>query len=211
MEKSRNLPLLSQTSRYCGYLYILLLCLGTGLVGGVLIFLCRSSFPEFRDTVGLAKSLCFLSGVVMISFVISWIVYTALLPCSSTVVLAASDDCHQKRKEPAEDKFASLRIVFGRICFFLLLLTALSELTCLGFLWWTSFSLDDKFTVEEECFCRRHSAGQVTPNYLLQEGFDVNCPVARDIDCVATFEGLDNLLLTNITITLRSELVSQDV
>ena len=184
---------LSRVSTYCSYLYVLVLCVGTALVGGALIFLCRSSFPEFRDTVGLANSLCFLSGVVMSSFVLSWLIYTAFL-CSRS-----SADCHEKKKEAAEDKFTSLRIVSGRICFFLLLLTALSELTCLGFLWWTSFSLSDKFTVEEDCFCVRTNFGQVTPNILFTDGFDVNCPVSRDINCVAIYGDLDVFLSSNIT------------
>ena len=201
MEKEK----LSHISNCCSYFYLLFLCLGTGLVGGALIFLCRESFPEFRDTVGLANSLCFLTGVVMSSFVISWIIYIAFL--SST--LASGSNCKQKKKKEAtEEKNPSLRIVTGQICFFLLLLTALAELTCLGFMWWTSFSLNDKFLVEEDCFCIKNQQGQVTENILLADGLDVRCPVSRDTNCVSTYGELEVLLSsnnsrTNLHVTLK--------
>ena len=194
MEKQKKL---SRISTYCSYLYLLVLCVGTGLVGGALIFLCRASFPEFRDTVGLASSLCFLTGVVMSSFVISWIIYIAFLS-SCPATLGSGSNCQQKKKKEAtEEKNASLRIVTGQICFFLLLLTALAELTCLGFMWWTSFSLNDKFLVEEDCFCFKTQLGQETVNILLEDGLDVRCPVARDIDCVSTYGELEVLLSSN--------------
>ena len=195
MEKPRKL---SRVSNYCSYVYLLLLCLGTGLAGGALIFLCRESFPEFRDTVGLANSLCFLTGVVMSSFVISWIIYITFLSSCITNSANGGSNCKQKkRKEAAEEKNASLRIVTGQICFFLLLLTALSELTCLGFMWWTSFSLNDKFLVEADCFCLKNHQGPVTENILLEDGLDVRCPVSRDIDCVSTYGELEVLLSSN--------------
>ena len=191
MEREKKL---SRISNFCSYLYLLFLCLGTGLVGGSLIFLCRESFPEFRDTVGLANSLCFLTGVVMSSFVTSWIIYIAFL--SST--LASGRNCKQKKKKEATvEKNPSLRIVTGQICFFLLLLTALAELTCLGFMWWTSFSLNDKYLVEEDCFCFKNQLGQVTENILLEDGLDVRCPVSRDTNCVSTYGELEVLLSSN--------------
>ena len=196
MEKQKKL---SRISNYCSYVYLLFLCVGTGLVGGTLIFLCRTSFPEFRDTVGLATSLCFLTGVVMTSFVISWIIYIAFLSSCPTSLTSGRSNCKQKKSKQAatEEKNASLRIVSGQICFFLLLLTALSELTCLGFMWWTSFSLNDKFLVEEDCFCLKNHQGPVTPNNLREEGLDVSCPVSRDIDCVSTYGELEALLFSS--------------
>ena len=195
MEKQKKL---SRISNWCSYVYLLFLCVGTGLVGGALIFLCRASFPEFRDTVGLANSLCFLTGVVMSSFVISWISYIAFLSSCPTTLGSGGGHCEQKkRKQATEEKNASLRIVVGQICFFLLLLTALSELTCLGFMWWTSFSLNDKFLVEADCFCFKNHQGQVTQNILLEDGLDVRCPMSRDINCVSTYGELEVLLSSN--------------
>ena len=194
MEKPRKVSLLSRISSYGTTAYQVVLCVGTGLAGGGLIFLCGSSFPEFRDTAGLASSLCFLSGIVMSSFVISWLIYTILLCTSSK---ARSSDCHEKRKDVTVEKLTCLSVVIGRICFFLLLLTALSELTCLGFLWWTSFSLNDKFSVEEDCFCLRTSRGQVTPNVLSENGLDISCPVSSEMNCVATFGDVDVFLFSN--------------
>ena len=208
MEKQKKL---SRISSYCSYVYLLFLCVGTGLVGGALIFLCRESFPEFRDTVGLANSLCFLTGIVMSSFVISWIIYIAFLTSysSPTKLAGGSRNCKQKKREQAtEEKNASWRIVTGQICFFLLLLTALSELTCLGFMWWTSFSLNDKFLVEEDCFCFKNHQGQVTQNILLGDGLDVRCPMSRDINCVSTYGELEVSLSSdnsrsNLHVTLK--------
>ena len=194
MEKQKKL---SRISSYCSYVYLLILCVGTGLVGGALIFLCRDSFPEFRDTVGLANSLCFLTGVVMSSFVISWVIYIAFLSSCQATLDSGSDCKQKKRKEASEEKNASLRIVSGQICFFLLLLTALAELTCLGFMWWTSFSLNDKFLVEDDCFCFKNHQGPVTENILMEDGLDVNCPVSRDINCVSTYGELEVFLSSN--------------
>jgi len=129
----------------------------------------------------------------MTCFVISWMIYSVFL-CSSS---QGRTDCHEKNKEDGEEKLASVTIVSGRICFFLLLLTALSELTCLGFLWWTSFSLKDKFVIEEDCFCSRSNRGQVTENVLLKDGFDIKCPESSDMNCVATYGDLDVLIFSN--------------
>ena len=55
--------------------------------------ICRDSLSMDLDTIGLVRSTCFISGVVMVVFVASWLVFMAMSVSSSSNF--------QKKKESA--------------------------------------------------------------------------------------------------------------
>ena len=114
-----------------------------------------------------------------------------------------ADDCDYKR---------TLYVVFGRLCFLMLLLTCMIELTSLGFIWWSSFSLASQYQVSNNCFCRVLNETVRNPvefslTNQLQFNLDVvnvTCPGNKDslLKCVAIYEDI-HVNIGNIPITVR--------
>ena len=81
------------TSVLSSYIYALCICVSSGGLGSWLVVICRDSLSMDLDTIGLVRSTCFISGVVMVVFVASWLVFMAMSVSSSSNV--------QKKKESA--------------------------------------------------------------------------------------------------------------
>jgi len=177
------------------------------------VVICRDSLSMDLDTIGLVRSTCFISGVVMVVFVASWLVFMAMSVSSSSNVQkkkgqncggleTEADDCDYKR---------TLYVVFGRLCFLMLLLTCMIELTSLGFIWWSSFSLASQYQVSNNCFCRVLNETVRNPEEFsltnqLQFNLDVvnvTCPGNKDslLKCVAIYEDI-HVNIGNIPITV---------
>ena len=81
------------TSVLSSYIYALCICVSSGGLGSWLVVICRDSLSMDLDTIGLVRSTCFISGVVMVVFVASWLVFMAMSVLSSSNV--------QKKQESA--------------------------------------------------------------------------------------------------------------
>jgi len=187
------------TSVLSSYVYVLIICVSSGGLGSWLVFICRDSLSMPSDTIGLVRVTCFISGVVMMVFVASWFVFMAMSITSSSAA--------NKKKEQncggleTDDDFCykrTLYVVFGRLCFLMLLLTCMVELTSLGFIWWSSFSLASKYQVTSNCFC--HVLNETVSNseelkkqvQLNLDVVNVSCPGNEEslLKCVAIYDDI---------------------
>ena len=176
------------------YLYAIMMCVSTGAIGIFLLVANHENLFSSLDKVGLVKCCSFLTGVIMVTFVMSWIMFIAV-----TVSHGNTDKCSSSNKRKVSlGRWSSrtLIVVTGRISFTLLLLSCLAELTSVGFMWWSSFSLSSQYEVRDNCFCSRESdtrreswSSELKSSWSLPETFNVTCPEDDDeISCFSIFE-----------------------
>ena len=182
------------------YLYSAVIFLMTAATGSCLCIWCGDSFTQDHDTIGLVKSSCLITGIVMMLFLASWTVFVSLTISSS--VMSSGNGSTSKCTQITKKRLNSTRnkrtwiIVFGRLTMTLLLLCSLTELTSLGFMWWTSFSLGDKFQVTNNCFCRwKNSSRSVTTSNMIldQLKLNVSCPEIDDLSCVTVYQEVSTM------------------
>ena len=65
------------------YLYSAVIFLMTAATGACLCIWCRDSFTQDHDTIGLVRSSCLITGIVMMLFLASWTVFVSLTISSS--------------------------------------------------------------------------------------------------------------------------------
>ena len=183
-------PLLNMVS---SFLYAILLCFVTGGVGIWLVISCYDSVLSSQDKVGLVRSSCLVTGGVMLLFVVIWSVFMV-----TTVSASSSNTCPDKRKKNKTEGqtrcLETLLLVLGRISFTLLLLTIITELASLGFMWWTSFSLAAKFKVVDNCFCvqepQYNLTDQVSSNVFQLGVFNISiqCDTPAGMVCRSAYQ-----------------------
>ena len=188
------------------YLYSAVIYLMTGGTGACICVWCGDSFSHDHDTIGLVKSSCLITGIVMMMFLVSWTVFLFLTLSSSAIAEDGfKSKCTRKRLDSTRNKRTCI-IIFGRLTMSLLLLCCLAELTILGFMWWTSFSLADTFQVTENCFCRwRNTTGtfSTSPNVILNQiELNVTCPEIEDLSCVTVYKEL-SIVFKTLPVTIR--------
>ena len=196
------------SSLLSSYLYTALLCVTTLGTGVFLVASCHDGLLMTMDTLALVRSAGLITGAVMILFVISW---TVFFICSSSLLgtRRSGTKCTRTMRKRLEEKRLrmTVTVVFGKISFLLLLLSILTELTSLGFMWWTSFSLAAKYQIRDNCFCSV-SGGVIdiekAQNSVSFEvkGLNLTCPEEEGLRCGATYLETE-IQLGSVTITLR--------
>ena len=196
------------SSLLSSYLYTAVLCVTTLGTGVFLVAWCHDGLLMTMDTVALVRSANLITGAVMILFVVSWAVF---FTCSSSLLgtRRAGTKCTRTMRKRLEEKRLrmTVTVVFGKISFLLLLISILTELTSLGFMWWTSFSLAAKFQIRDNCFCS--VTGDVNdsedvPSSVSFEakGLNFSCPEEEGLKCDTTYLETE-IQLGSVPITLR--------
>ena len=195
-----------KSSLLSSYVYTAVLCVTTLVTGVFLVACCHDGFLHTRNTVVLVRSAGLVTGAVMILFVMSW---TVFLSCSFSLLGTRSTGgkCTRTMRKRLEARRLrmTVTVVFGKISFILLVLSILTELTTLGFMWWTSFSLAAKYQVRDNCFCtvtggfkeelRTNSSDEAS-------GLNITCPEEKSLRCVATYQETDTFI-GSVPVTLR--------
>ena len=178
------------------YLYTVLLCLSTASVATYLLItsslniIVSDSSPVYEDVFSLVSCCVFITGVVMISWLISWISFIIINSLNNSV-----QECSSKKKKQEHSggvRWRTVTVVVGRLSFTLLLLCLLTELTSLGFMWWTSFSLSSQFQMRgDNCFCRKQSVSRNirrNTNLLENLSLNVSCPDDTEFSCDSLYD-----------------------